>query len=478
MKAKQMRKSTHMNVKLFLMLFMTAFCLLLFGGAPSNNVVVEAAVTQTETLSWLNAVAGNGKVQLTWNAVTGAKKYVVYMKRTSGEVVPVDSGVKTNRYTVSGLTNGIDVGFIPKAYAAGKWSAWSNTVWVTPIAPEEMISPRITYVDDNVVISQGIYGNGYLYVPESEGAQETYNWLVQTLCQYSKGVTTNVILTRDEMLWIAGQLIQMQGVTRIELEEVTRYPSCSEHKVSMRASPAFIYLYAWKNSDTSVLNEEEKLALAKAVELVKEAERFTTDYEKEVFFHDYLVLNIEYNSEDSSNSGQTPYGTLILQKCVCAGYASTFQLLLNMSGIDAMYVTGTGNGGAHAWNKVELDGEWFNVDVTCDDPLPDRPGKVRYRYLNVTDEYLEQDHSWKNEGLPECTSTTDNYILKTFKVCKIQSEANAYCAEQLALGNNTVTFLFADGECSVNDIANTVYGGCSWSYDDVMGGRYYEITFN
>lgn len=437
--------------------------------------IPQQEVTEPKNVT---ATAGNGKAELSWNEVKGAVKYALYMKKADGTVVLVDSGVKTNSYTVAGLANGIDVGFILKAYVAGKWSNWSNTVWVTPIAPEETFSPRITYVDDNVVISQGIsYGNGYLYVPESQGAQETYERMFQLLFQYSNGVTTSAIVTQEEMLWIAGQLIQMQGVTRIELEETTRYPSCSEYKVSIHASPAFIYLYALKNSDTSILNDEERLALAKAVELVKEAERFATDYEKEVFFHDYLVLNLEYNGEDPSNSGQTPYCALILQKCVCAGYASTFQLLLNMSGIDAMYVVGTGNGEAHAWNKVELDGKWYNVDVTWDDPIPDRPGEVRYTYLNVTDEYLGQNHSWNKKGLPECTSTKDNYILKTSKVCKTQSEANAYCAEQLALGENTVSFLFAGGDCSVSDIVNNVYRGCSWKCDDVIGGKYYEITF-
>ena len=57
---------------------------------------------------------------------------------------------------------------------------------------------------------------------------------------------------------------------------------------------------------------------------------------------------------------------------VCQAYAGLFQKFADKTGINAIYVTGEGtnNGKSepHAWNKVEVDGQWYNLDVTWNDP--------------------------------------------------------------------------------------------------------------
>lgn len=58
---------------------------------------------------------------------------------------------------------------------------------------------------------------------------------------------------------------------------------------------------------------------------------------------------------------------------VCQAYAGLFQKFADKTGINVIYVTGTGyssDGSSedHAWNKVEVDGQWYNLDVTWNDP--------------------------------------------------------------------------------------------------------------
>ena len=51
---------------------------------------------------------------------------------------------------------------------------------------------------------------------------------------------------------------------------------------------------------------------------------------------------------------------------VCQGYAGLLYRLCLEMGISCRMITGTGNGGAHAWNIVALDGKYYNADSTWD----------------------------------------------------------------------------------------------------------------
>ncbi|AXI01189.1 DUF5050 domain-containing protein [Sporosarcina sp. PTS2304] len=129
-----------------------------------------------------------------------------------------------------------------------------------------------------------------------------------------------------------------------------------------------------------------------------------TEYEKVKALHNDLVLHTAYDYENFKMNripaeSYTIYGTLIKNTAVCQGYALTMIHLLNQIGIESIYVRGT-PAMNHAWNKVKIDGEWYNLDATWDDPVPDRKGKIGYGYFLVTDQQLAKTHSWKNTDLP------------------------------------------------------------------------------
>lgn len=128
-----------------------------------------------------------------------------------------------------------------------------------------------------------------------------------------------------------------------------------------------------------------------------------TNYDKEKVFHDYIVKNCAY----SSNVDQPPssdiyraYGALVNGDAVCNGYAEALHLLLACAGIESRFVVGTADGVSHAWNLVHLNGKWFHLDATWDDPTPDREGVVIHRFFNLSDEEMEKTHIWKKENYP------------------------------------------------------------------------------
>ena len=125
-------------------------------------------------------------------------------------------------------------------------------------------------------------------------------------------------------------------------------------------------------------------------------------YEDIKMVHDYLVDNINYESSLSKENIYNIYGALVNRECVCEGYARAFKYLLDELNIPCVMVIGTGTNSQgetenHAWNYVQLNGNWYAVDSTWDDPVVIGGGTAseqsRYKYFLVGREVIDQDHS-------------------------------------------------------------------------------------
>ena len=128
-----------------------------------------------------------------------------------------------------------------------------------------------------------------------------------------------------------------------------------------------------------------------------------TDRQKVKAVHDYMVVNYKYDTEyESGKYGDETYafhGLLKNGTGVCQAYAELFYILMCYEDIECYFVPGladggTGEYGLHAWNVVYVDGGYYHVDVTFDDPVPDRGGAISYRYFLKTDEEMKKDHVW------------------------------------------------------------------------------------
>ena len=136
-----------------------------------------------------------------------------------------------------------------------------------------------------------------------------------------------------------------------------------------------------------------------------------SNYEKELAIHDYVVSHCAYGYVDSAKPyAYRAYGVLMQHHGVCNGYAEALALLFSCAGIKNRIVTGYADQELHAWNQVELDGQWYMVDATWDDPLPDRESFSGHAYFNVTDDILGASHTWTKEDYPPCTVLDYNYF--------------------------------------------------------------------
>ena len=118
-----------------------------------------------------------------------------------------------------------------------------------------------------------------------------------------------------------------------------------------------------------------------------------TDFEKIAAIHDYLCDNIDYEmSEKGGDIVRTAYGALIEGRAACQGYSVSLYRLLLEAGIDNRIIfgqglAGDGLSGAHSWNIIELNDEYYYIDVTWDD------AEHGYEYFMVPAETgFEEDH--------------------------------------------------------------------------------------
>jgi hypothetical protein len=156
------------------------------------------------------------------------------------------------------------------------------------------------------------------------------------------------------------------------------------------------------------------------------------EFEKVKAIHDYLVMNVDYDYQNYLNNtipmdSHKAIGALKNKIAVCDGYSYAFQILCLKVGVSCELVTGvakessTGKQIGHAWNQVKIEGKWYNMDVTWDDPATingsilsfnDHSG-CSYEYFCVPDSIIYTDHKADNAKYTCTSSSLFERALKT-----------------------------------------------------------------
>lgn len=175
------------------------------------------------------------------------------------------------------------------------------------------------------------------------------------------------------------------------------------------------------------------------------------DLEKEYIIHDYLLENCTYDTSTTvSASSHTSYGALLSGKAVCDGYAKAAKLLFNECNIDAGIVTSDSMN--HAWNYLKMNGDYYFLDVTWDDPVPET-FISQYGYFNRnTKEMISGAHSWVTENYPVSTSTVFSFLRNYSKLTRSNDKLYYYDYPSKVLYGMTL-----DGKNKAAAITNFYY---------------------
>lgn len=145
------------------------------------------------------------------------------------------------------------------------------------------------------------------------------------------------------------------------------------YRVSLVSNNVISYPSSSFTSKTDVENAINKVQNEKT-NIVNSISKESSNYDKALKVHDYLVKNLEYETSLQEENNRNIYGALIEKNVVCEGYAKAFKYLMDELNIECILVSGTatnssGHSEAHMWNYIKLNDNWYGVDVTWDDPV-------------------------------------------------------------------------------------------------------------
>ena len=107
--------------------------------------------------------------------------------------------------------------------------------------------------------------------------------------------------------------------------------------------------------------------------------------------HDYIINNTKYDIErneknTSAYESNSAYGLLKDHMAICSGYADTMAILLSNLGVKNYKVASS----SHIWNAVEIDGKWYHLDLTWDDPVSNTGDDILdHKYFLISTEELK-----------------------------------------------------------------------------------------
>ena len=113
----------------------------------------------------------------------------------------------------------------------------------------------------------------------------------------------------------------------------------------------------------------------------------TTDKIK--VFHDHIINNTIYD-EENPDYAYDAYELLTTGKSICGGYSDIMSIYLNTLGIQNYKITSEN----HVWNLIYLDGVWYHLDATLDDPVANDGNQyiIHNFFIISTKELLELDN--------------------------------------------------------------------------------------
>ena len=203
-----------------------------------------------------------------------------------------------------------------------------------------------------------------------------------------------------------------------------------------------------------------------------------TQVQKVKAIHDWIVNNVEYDMENLMNGtippeDYTAEGLFENRKAVCDGYSKAFMQMAQYAGFEVIRVTGVGYNSAgsvevHAWNQIKVNGNWYNIDVTWDDPVVMSEttfDNLVYDYFLVPDSSFNRNHQAnpgqtrysctapqplediEQEVLEKELENNDNYFY-----CETTDEVKAVAAGILAGGTTEFTVIYKTGNMSASDV--------------------------
>lgn len=254
-------------------------------------------------------------------------------------------------------------------------------------------------------------------------------------CYYLKKVTYTV---PDDAVSLPEALLNTPGLVLTISEKSPLLPSIIESGVD----------YILKETgrpgnevDGTITTVEEKVkAIVAAV--VKPG---MSDYQKALALHNWLIRNVTYDYTLTYYSAEH---MLLHGTGVCQAYAESYALLMDAVGIPNCLEYGSD----HGWNMIRLDGEWYHVDCTWDDP--NDGGYENQEFFGLSNLAIQTQNNHECYNKPHiATAYKYNYYYRAGKLDALLAHAEDNIVYGLTSGYSRFSFQAID-----TDGRNEIHG--------------------
>lgn len=252
-----------------------------------------------------------------------------------------------------------------------------------------------------------------------------YDEIIKAAEQYGGTITfsKDVDITSEDYCDVY-QIIYDEEPSLFYLDKKMQYAVNSSTK--KLASSKLMYKY--ENSVIYKMQSEIDTEVNKILSMI---EPDMTEYDKVKLFNDVLASTVVY--DESAPNCRDIYGVFVGKKAICGGYSKAFSYLCSKAGIETAAVTGDADGLPHMWNKVKVDGKWYNIDVTYAVSGDGADDYIRYDYFCVPDKMLEESRTVYEQSYkyPEANSDGGSYFAKNGLVADSWDEAKIILRDEL-----------------------------------------------
>lgn len=260
--------------------------------------------------------------------------------------------------------------------------------------------------------------SGISYIPFDNKAATTED-IIQFIIQSMENNNNecDIFVADDKLIDANEWLTQISGIEQIKCE-YRRVKDGYNMVITYDCWDNYAIMKAYNSDNTSQLNDRQLELYNKYIEILSEVTSpQKSDYENELAIHDYLVSHITYI--DNGGSTFNAYDALINGEAVCSGYTESFKTFMDMLGIENYTLSGTAGNQQHIWNVIKLGDDWYQVDVTWDDPVGSPSEYIDHGYFNISDADMAIDHTW--ESAVNTASPANGYIYTYPVQAKLQS---------------------------------------------------------
>lgn len=199
-------------------------------------------------------------------------------------------------------------------------------------------------------------------------------------------------------------------------------------------------------------NQDEVTELTKQLEnirnqFISSLDSNSSDYDKLKAIYNYVIEKNTY--VDGAKDNQYITSALIYGNTVCSGYVKAIQYLCEAIDINSAYIVGKAlndsDNSSHAWNLIELDGDYYYLDATWGDYVDEQNAFTMYSYFMFDSDTMlklyQPTSDYKNTiNGKYCYFDYENYYNESYDLNLLKSMVGNYRSN----GINWMEFKFSD----------------------------------